>query len=132
MKKRKKHILTPISPAELIDKITILEIKAKEIADPVKNKNVCYELAILQGVFGEHIQPSNELNELMQKLRLVSLRGWKIEDHRRACEINRDFGPKFVKIARAAFQNNRRRMALWKEINLLLKSEIIQEKSHSA
>lgn len=132
MSEKKKHILIPTSPAELIDKISILEIKAKEILDPVKNKNVCYELAVLWEVFDIHIKPTNELNKLMNKLRLISRRGWNIEDQRRACEINKDFGPKFVMVAKAAFQNNRRRMAVWKEINLLLKSDIIQEKSHSA
>lgn len=132
MSKAKKHILIPTSPAELVDKICILEIKTKEISDPVKNKNVCYELAVLREVFDIHIQSTNELNKLMNKLRLISRRGWNIEDQRRACEINKDFGPKFVTVAKAAFQNNRRRMAVWKEINLLLKSDIIQEKSHSA
>lgn len=128
MPDKKNHILVPISPAELIDRISILEIKAEKITDPEKNKNVQHELKALREVFNEHIRPSKELNELIQRIRKISQMGWEIEDQKRICERNKDFGPKFLKAARAAFKNNDERAATWKEINLLLKSVIIPEK----
>lgn len=125
-------ILIPMSPAELIDKICILEIKAEKIKDPEKNKNVRHELEIMQGIFNEHAASSPELDQLIIKLKAISQRGWDIEDIKRACERDKDFGPRFVEAARGAFKNNDERATVWKEINTLLKSDIIQEKSYEA
>lgn len=132
MSEKKNYILVPISSAELMDKIIILEIKAEKIADPKKNKNIRHELEVLRKVFDKHGQLSKELNELIKKLRATNRRGWEIEDQKRVCERNKDFGPKFLKAARAAFKNNDERAALWKAINLLLESDIIQEKLYES
>lgn len=126
----KKKILLPVSPAELIDKIAILEIKEKKISDLEKLKNVKHELEVLTGVFRKNIEQSKELDQLFNQLRKLSAKGWKIEDIKRDCESKNDFGAKFINAARGAFKNNDERAALWKEINLLLKSDIVQEKSY--
>lgn len=123
-------ILLPVSPAELADKIAILEVKSKRIADPEKLKNVNHELELLRGVFSKSIESSKDLDRLFDKLRQLSAKGWDIENRKRLCEKNGDFGPEFIEAARAAFKNNDKRAAVWKEINLLLKSDIIQEKSY--
>lgn len=128
----KKTILLPISPAELMDKIAILEIKAKKISDREKLKNIKHELELLTAVFKKNIKPSQELNGLFDKLRQLSTKGWKIEDIKRDCERRGDFGTKFINAARGAFKNNDERAAVWKKINLLLGSAIIQEKSYKS
>lgn len=120
----------PVSPAELIDKVCILEIKAEKITDPEKNRNVQRELELMRTVFKEHITPSPELDQLIAKLEAVSRRGWEAEDVKRGCEKVGDFGDNFIAAARMAYQNNDERAGIWKEINLLLKSEIVQEKSY--
>lgn len=123
-------ILIPISPAELMDKIAILEVKLKRISDPDKLKNVNHEIKILREVFSKSIEPSKELDHLFDKLKQLSAKGWDIEDKKRLCERNNDFGPEFIEAARGAFKNNDERAAVWKEINILLKSDIVQEKSY--
>ena len=132
MPEEKNHILVPISPAELMDKITILEIKAQKIIDPEKNKNVRHEWDVLQKVLDKHVRSSKKLEALARKLRTTNQRGWKIEDQKRRCERNKDFGPNFLEAARAAFKNNDERAKIWKAINLLLKSDIIQEKLYES
>jgi hypothetical protein len=128
--KTQNTIIVPIGPAELMDKIAILEVKSQRIKDPDKLKNVLHELRILRGVFEKAIQPSKKLNQLFNSLRGLSAKGWDIEDKKRLCEKNGDFGPDFIKAARMAFKNNDERAAVWKKINLFLKSDIIQEKSY--
>ncbi len=122
--------MVPISPAELIDKICILEIRKEKIVDPEKNKNVRNELEFLKKVFDDNINSSPELDSLIGKLKSLSLRGWEIEDVKRSCERDKDFGSRFIEAARGAFKNNDERAAVWKEINMLLKSDIVQEKSY--
>ncbi|MBI2062854.1 MAG: hypothetical protein HYT61_01270 [Candidatus Yanofskybacteria bacterium] len=123
-------ILIPISSAELMDKIAILEVKSERIKDVKKLKNIKRELKLLRVIFNKSIKPTKELGQLFNKLRRLSAKGWDIEDKKRLCERNGDFGPEFIKAARVAFKNNDERAAVWKEINTLLKSDIVQEKSY--
>src|SRR3989344_459407 len=123
-------IMIPISPAELMDKIAILEVKSERIKDTDKLKNIRRELKLLRGIFKKSVKPTKELNRLFDKLRRLSANGWDIEDKKRLCERNGNFGPEFIKAARAAFKNNDERAAVWKEINILLKSDVVQEKSY--
>jgi len=123
-------ILVPIAPAELLDKISILEVKEKRISDPEKLKNVRYELGLLRDLFNKHIIPTQELNILLDKLRELSAKGWDIEDGKRRCEKEKRFDSKFIEFARGAFKNNDQRAAVKKEINLLLGSKIVEEKSY--
>ena len=124
-------ILIPASAGELIDKITILEIKLKNIVDPVKNRNVSIELEALSKCFEENIIQSNEIEELKTNLKQVNSALWNIEDDIRQCEQAGEFGEKFVELARSVYTQNDKRAALKKEINILLGSSIIEEKSYA-
>ena len=124
-------ILIPASAGELIDKITILEIKLKNIVDPVKNRNVSIELEALSKCFEENIIQSNEIEELKTNLKQVNSALWNIEDDIRQCEQAGEFGEKFVELARSVYKQNDKRAALKKEINILLGSSIIEEKSYA-
>ena len=130
MKKTKNTILIPVSPAELMDKLAILAIKQQKIKDLEKLKNIKREIKVLNTVFGKNIKMTKELNRLFMALKKASNKGWRIEDIKRDCERRKDFGPEFINAARGAFKNNDARAVLWKKINLLLKSEIVQEKSY--
>lgn len=120
----------PISAAELLDKLSILEIKEEKISDENKLKNIRKEMTFLREVFRENVPSSTKLETLFRELKAVNLNGWEIEDTKRECESRNDFGEGFVEAARQAYHNNDRRSALWKEINLLLNSDIVQEKSY--
>ena len=124
-------ILIPASAGELIDKITILEIKLKNIVDPVKNRNVSIELEALSKCFEENIIQSNEIEELKTNLKQVNSALWNIEDDIRQCEQAGEFGEKFVELARSVYRKNDKRAALKKEINIMLGSSIIEEKSYA-
>ena len=124
-------ILIPASAGELIDKITILEIKLKNIVDPVKNRNVSIELEALSKCFEENIIQSNEIEELKTNLKQVNRALWNIEDDIRKCEQAGEFGEKFVELARSVYKQNDKRATLKKEINILLGSSIIEEKSYA-
>ena len=121
-------ILVPIAPAELFDKISILEIKEQRISDLEKLKNVRYELGLLRDIFNKHIKPTPELDMLLAKLRELSAKGWDIEDGKRRCEKEKKFDDEFIEYARGAFKNNDERATVKKEINLILGSKIVEEK----
>ena len=128
--KKEDTILVPIAPAELFDKIAILEIKEQRISDPEKLKNVRYELKLLRDIFDKHIKPTPELDMLFDKLRELNAKGWDIEDGKRRCEKEKRFDDEFVQYARGAFKNNDERAAVKKEVNLILGSKIVEEKSY--
>ena len=90
-----------ISPGELFDKITILEIKCERMSDPDKLANIRYELDKLQQVRAQACQDSVELAALTTELRAINLALWEIEDAIRDCERNQDFSAAFVELARA-------------------------------
>ncbi len=125
-----KPIRIEIAPGELIDKITILEIKAERIADAAKRGNVRVELQILTDVRAAAIPPDSEIDRLAAALRVVNEALWEIEDDIRACDRAGDFGPRFVGLARAVYRNNDRRAELKRAINLRLGSRLIEEKSY--
>ena len=120
-----------IAPGELIDKITILQIKADRFEDAAKLANVRAELATLEAARDAAIPPSPELDELAAALRAVNERLWEIEDDIRDCERAEDFGAGFVALARAVYRTNDRRAALKRDINLLLGSRLIEEKGYT-
>jgi hypothetical protein len=119
-----------IAPAELIDKITILSIKSERIDDVEKRKNVQSELDILTATRDQVLQPSASLNDLTLKLKDVNERLWVIEDDIRSCEATEEFGSQFIGLARAVYRQNDERARLKREINNLLGSNIIEEKSY--
>lgn len=124
-------ISVEIAPGELIDKITILEIKSERISDPEKLSNVRTELATLVACRDRTIPSSPELAERTTDLKQVNESLWQIEDDIRDCERRRDFGPKFVELARSVYKSNDRRAALKRQINELLGSRLIEEKSYT-
>ncbi len=121
-----------ISPGELIDKITILEIKLERINDPAKLKNIELELNILNQARGEAMPPSAELDGFSAGLREINGELWDIEDHIRELERGQDFGPAFVELARAVYRSNDKRADLKRRINELLGSRLVEEKSYAA
>ena len=123
------EILAPISAGELIDKITILEVKAERISDPTKRANVQRELSELEALRARH--RLDGLDVLTTDLRTVNETLWDVEDELRLLEVEQRFDARFIALARAVYQTNDRRAALKKEINLLVGSAIIEEKSYA-
>jgi hypothetical protein len=125
-------VLTEIAPGELIDKITILRIKSERIAEDAKLKNVRAELAILHETLEKDVPASDALSRLDAALQAVNEELWVIEDDIRDREREGDFGAEFIRLARAVYVINDKRAVLKKEINLLLGSTIVEEKSYAA
>ncbi|MBO6560705.1 MAG: hypothetical protein JJ959_09215 [Nisaea sp.] len=123
-------ILVPIAPGELLDKITILEIKLERMEDAAKLANVRIEFDALDAVRREKLPASAELADATARLKAVNEELWVIEDDIRDCERGGDFGPTFIELARAVYRTNDRRAAIKKEINLLLGSALVEEKSY--
>jgi hypothetical protein len=119
-----------IAPGELIDKITILEIKRERIKDVAKLANVKTELDLLTAARDQAIKPSAKLFELTADLKKANLALWDIEDQIRICERDQDFGPRFVELARSVYHTNDHRSAVKRRINELLGSKLIEEKSY--
>jgi hypothetical protein len=125
-----RPILVEIAPGELIDKITILEIKAERIEGADKRANVSVELATLGEARAAAIPPDGEIDRLTAELKTVNEALWEIEDDIRDCDRDGDFGPRFVELARAVYRTNDRRAGLKKAINLHLGSRLVEEKSY--
>ena len=126
-----QNIEVPISPGELIDKLAILEIKVERIADPQSRANVVRELDALTRVRDRAVRATPALSRLAGDLKTVNAELWQIEDDLRDCERRGDFGPGFIALARAVYRTNDRRAALKREINLLLGSALVEEKSYT-
>jgi hypothetical protein len=122
-------IEVPVSYGELIDKITILEIKSARIADDGKLANIRKELALLEEKLGDTANVS-AVEEIRAALFDVNEKLWDIEDAIRDCEHAGNFGPEFVKLARAVYVTNDERAELKRKINIALDSAIIEEKSY--
>lgn len=127
-----KTITVEISPGELIDKITILAIKLERMTDAAKLKNVRAEWETLVKARDEAVPPSPELDRLTAALKKANEALWAIEDDIRDCERRKDFGPEFIELARAVYRNNDKRSRLKRQINELLGSRLIEEKSYAA
>jgi hypothetical protein len=125
-------IFVEIAAGELIDKITILEIKLDQINETAKRVNVRREYELLSAVLQEQVTPGEQLAELTAALKAANEELWHIEDDIRERERAKDFGPEFIALARSVYQTNDRRAALKREINALLQSAIIEEKSYAA
>ncbi|MGB5327275.1 MAG: DUF6165 family protein [Gammaproteobacteria bacterium] len=124
------EILIPISPGELLDKITILQIKAERIADPVKVANVKTELDMLNKVWSEAVEVDAEITTLTAELKAVNEALWEIEDDIRDEERNKRFNERFIELARAVYVTNDERANAKKKVNLHLNSTIVEEKSY--
>jgi len=125
-------IQAPISLGELIDKITILEIKVVHISDETKLKNVTHELNILNEKVDKLLDTAGKtkLQPLKQSLKDINQELWVIEDDIRDCEFAKDFSDKFIQLARSVYVTNDKRAKIKKDINLAFGSELIEEKSY--
>lgn len=122
-------VLAPISVGELIDKITILEIKVENIVDFDKKDNVTRELRTLIGIL-QGLEGLPNLQSLSQQLSMVNLELWRIEDAKRECERNQLFDEHFIHLARQVYIKNDVRAQIKREINMLCGSYIVEEKSY--
>lgn len=120
-----------ISPGEVLDRLTILEIKAERMTDAAKLANVRHELEELAAVAARTIPQTAEIAALHDELKNINSRLWVIEDDIRDCERAGDFGAKFVELARAVYRTNDARAAVKRRINDTLGADIIEEKSYT-
>ena len=121
-------IHAPISIGELIDKITILELKLEFLTDPNKLQNVNTELAYLNKTLNELTIP--DIVPERETLKLVNRRLWHIENFKRECEKNQTFGEEFIETARQVYLKNDLRAEIKRRINEIAGSTIIEEKSY--
>ena len=122
----------PISLGELLDKISILEIKNKKILNKSKNLNIKKELKGLKNVLSGLGINLSETNKLYSELYKINLTLWEIEDSIRVREKNEDFGEKFIELARSVYMTNDQRFEVKNNINKLFNSEYVEEKSYEA
>jgi hypothetical protein len=125
------EIRVPISPGELIDKITILQIKSERITDPVKVANVRTELALLEATWRESPFSTSDIEMEWASLRRINEKLWDVEDRLRDKERARTFDQEFIELARSVYFTNDERAAVKREINTKLGSKIIEEKSYA-
>ena len=125
-----ENIHVPVSPGEVLDKITILEIKSERMADPGKVANVRVELKLLQETWAANISDDEVIRDLHAQLKEINEALWEIEDDIRDKERAREFDERFIELARAVYFTNDRRSEVKKKLNLHLGSQIIEEKSY--
>ena len=123
-------ILVPISPGELLDKITILRIKGQRMTDATKLGNVRHELSLLEATWREHMPDGVDIAADEKALEKVNARLWDIEDDIRDHESRGAFDARFIELARAVYISNDERAAIKKRINVKLGSKIVEEKSY--
>ena len=125
------NIQVEISAGELIDKLTILEIKLERLSDPAQLANVRREHEPLRETLRQNFADTPELAALMIELRRTNTALWDIEDDIRRHERNGDFGESFVALARSVYRTNDLRAAIKRRINQLLDSAIVEEKGYA-
>ena len=124
MTNKSTRVLSEISPGELLDKISILEIKLEKVKDKDRQKKIENEYDILKKVQNSSIEMSDKIKDLYRSVSNVNIKLWDIEDKIRICEQNKDFGKNFIELARGVYFNNDKRAKLKNEINEILKSNI--------
>ena len=130
MTKKSKKILTEISAAELLDKISILEIKLDKIKDKENLQEINKEYISLNDTKKSHLEITPDIQNLINQLKDVNIKLWSIEDEKRICEKNKDFSKKFIELARNVYINNDKRAKIKSEINKLLGSNIREIKKY--
>ncbi|MBL4789591.1 MAG: hypothetical protein JKY60_11255 [Kordiimonadaceae bacterium] len=125
-------IMIPVSVGELIDKMTILEIKAVKITDLAKLENVRHELQLLCDVKNQHVRQTEELETLTGELKHINQQLWNVEDDIREQEAQGKFERAFINLARSVYELNDERARLKREISLLLGSVVLEEKSYAS
>ena len=125
-------IIVEVSVAELLDKISILEIKKEKIKDPEKLKFISNEHSILNNQFKENVKSDEKLEKLFKELKEINAKLWIIEDDKRDCEKNKDFGEKFIKLSRDVHFLNDDRAKIKLEINNHTGSKIKEIKEYTS
>jgi len=125
-----ENIRVPVSPGEVLDKITILEIKSERMTDPQKVANVRVELDLLQKTWAEAIREDDTIRDLHAQLKEINEALWEIEDDIRDKARAKEFDERFIELARAVYFTNDRRSEVKKKLNLHLGSQIVEEKSY--
>jgi hypothetical protein len=125
------EIKVPISPGELVDKITILEIKSARMKDAAKLANVRIELTLLQDTWRSSAYAAQDITSQWAALRSINEKLWDIEDLIRDKERARTFDQEFIELARAVYVTNDERAAVKRDINTRLGSKIVEEKSYA-
>ena len=123
-------IQVPVSPGEVLDKITILEIKSERMTDPDKVANVQRELELLRDSWQQSVKDDETVRRIHGKLKSINEALWEIEDDIRDKERAREFDERFVELARSVYVTNDQRANAKKELNVYLGSEIVEEKSY--
>lgn len=124
------YVMIPVAYGELIDKITILEIKAERLDDPVKRANVERELALLRESWSRDPRSATDISDLHAQLHAINARLWDIEEGKRACERDQCFDERFIELARQVYFGNDERARIKRAINERLGSSIVEEKSY--
>ena len=125
-----ENIHVPVSPGEVLDKITILEIKSERMSDAEKVANVRVELDLLQETWASSVEEDSVIGDLHAQLKEINEALWEIEDDIRDKERAKEFDERFIELARSVYFTNDRRSQVKKDLNLHLGSEIIEEKSY--
>jgi hypothetical protein len=124
-------ILVPISPGELIDKLTILQIKSARMTDAAKLANVRAELAALEATWRASSYAAVDIDDEWAALKRINEKLWVVEDELREKERKKTFDPEFIELARAVYFTNDERAAVKRQINVKLGSKLIEEKSYA-
>ena len=132
MQNKSKKILTEISAGELLDKISILEIKLDNIKDKESLIEINKELESLKQTKNSALEITKDLQNLIDQLKQINMTLWAIEDKKRMCEKNKDFGKIFIELARNVYINNDKRAKIKSEINKLLGSNIKEVKKYAS
>ena len=130
MANKSKKILSEISAGELLDKISILEIKLEKIEDKNNREEIKKEYKILKEIQNSSIKFDDKIKELFNSIKVVNIRLWNVEDELRVCEKNKDFGKNFINLAREVYFNNDKRSKIKSEINKRLGSNIREVKQY--
>jgi len=127
---KSKKILSEISAGELLDKISILEIKLERIKDKNSQEEIIKEYNILKETQNSSIEFTDKIKELFESIKETNLNLWKIEDKIRICEKNKDYGKNFIELARGVYFTNDKRSKIKSEINKILGSNIKEMKQY--
>ena len=130
MTHKSKKILSEISPGELLDKISILEIKLEKVKDKNSLEKIKKEHKILKEIQTSSVDITGKIKDLFQSVKNVNIKLWNIEDKLRVCEKNKNFDKNFIELARGVYFANDERAKLKNEINEILKSDIREIKQY--
>ena len=130
MSNKSKKILSEISAGELLDKISILEIKIEKIKNENDQKDIKKEHEILKKIQNSSINMNDKIIKLAKLIKEINQKLWEVEDQLRICEKNKDFGENFIRLAREVYLNNDQRSKIKMEINKVLGSNIKEIKQY--